>query len=165
MNIPSTPLYLVSLAAAAIACGSAHAGGTADQITVNDAYIRQAPPGAMAAGAFMVIRNSGSKEARIVTASNPASRVTELHTHLNEGGVMKMRQVKDIPVPAGGEAVLKPGGLHVMLIDLKAPLKDGDMVPIVLGMADGSSKEVAVQVRNPMKDAAASKADMIGHKH
>ena len=155
-------LILAGLLAAALNCGIAHAAGAADQITVSDAYIRQAPPGAMATGAFMVIRNAGPGEVRVVKAANPASRVTELHTHLNEGGVMKMRQVKDIPVPPGGEAVLKPGGLHVMLIDMKTTLKEGDTVPITLGLDDGSSKEISVPVRNL---ASGSAAGMAGHKH
>jgi copper(I)-binding protein len=126
----------------------AQAAGLADQIHVMDPYVRLAPPNAPATGAFMVIKNHGSKEAKVVMADNPASKVTELHTHLNEGGVMKMRQVKDIAIPAGGEAVLKPGSLHVMLIDMKAPLKEGDVVPITLGFDDGSRKTVDVPVKN-----------------
>lgn len=164
MNRSKPNLILAGLFAAAMSCGIAHAAGAADQISVSDAYVRQAPPGAMATGAFMVIRNAGPKEVRVVKASNPASRLTELHTHLNEGGVMKMRQVKDIPVPPGGETVLKPGGLHVMMIELKSPLKEGDMVPITLGLDDGSSKEISVPVKNP-GSGASSMGGMTGHKH
>lgn len=154
-----------ALLAAASISATAHAAGAADSITVVDPYVRQAPPGAPATGAFMVIKNSGSKEIKVLKADNPASKITELHTHLNEGGMMKMRQVKDIPVPAGGEAVLKPGGLHVMLIDLKTPLKDGDTVPITLSFDDGSSKKIDVPVKNPMAGNMPMKADMPMHKH
>ena len=164
MNRNRPFLFLSGLVAATLNGGIAHAAGAADQIAVSDAYIRQAPPGAMATGAFMTIRNAGPAEVRIVKAANPASRITELHTHLNEAGIMKMRQVKDIPVPPGGEAVLKPGGLHVMLIDLKSPLKEGDLVPITLGLDDGSSKEISVPVVNPGA-AASTKGGMAGHKH
>lgn len=164
MNRSRPPLILAGLLAIAMNCASAHATGAADRITVRDAYIRLAPPGAMATGAFMVIRNAGPSEVRIVKAANPASRVTELHTHLNEDGVMKMRQVKDIPVPPGGEAVLKPGGLHVMLIEMKSPLKEGDTVPITLGLDDGSSKEISVPVRNPASNSGAM-GGMAGHRH
>jgi copper(I)-binding protein len=157
-------MILAGLFAAAMNCGIAHAAGAADQITVSDAYIRQAPPGAMATAAFMVIRNAGPGEVRVVKASNPASRITELHTHLNDGGVMKMRQVKDIPVPPGGETVLKPGGLHIMLIEMKSPLKEGDTVPITLGLDDGNSKEIGVPVRNP-SSSSSSMGGMAGHKH
>jgi len=98
----------------------------------------------------MVIKNNGDKDVKVVKADNPASRVTELHTHLNEGGVMKMRPVPAIDIKAKGEAVLKPGSLHVMMIDLKAPMKEGDVVPITLTFDDGSAKTVDAKVVRPM---------------
>ena len=120
--------------------------GAADNVSVQDPYVRLAPPNAAATGAFMVIRNNGDKDVKVVKADNPVSKATELHTHLNEGGVMKMRPVPAIEIKAKGEAVLKPGGLHVMMIDLKAPLKEGDSVPITLTFDDGSSKQVDAKV-------------------
>lgn len=119
----------------------------ADQVTVLDPYVRLAPPNAPATGAFMVIKNGGDKDVKLVKAANPASKATELHTHLNENGVMKMRPVTAIDLKAKGEAVLQPGGLHIMLISLNAPLKDGDSVPITLTFDDGSSKTVDAKVR------------------
>ena len=121
----------------------------ADRVSVVDPYVRLAPPNAMATGAFMVIRNAGERDVRVVRASNPASRITELHTHLHENGVMKMRPVPAIDIKAGGEAVLKPGGLHVMLIDLKTPLQEGGRLPITLEFADGSSLRVEAPVVRP----------------
>ncbi|MCB4358621.1 copper chaperone PCu(A)C [Quatrionicoccus australiensis] len=132
----------------------------ADQISVDKPYVRLLPPGAQTTGAFMVIRNSADKDVKLVKADNPASRVTELHTHLNEGGVMKMRPVAAIEIKAKGEALLQPGGLHIMLIDLKAPLKEGDIVPITLGFDDGSSKKVDAKVLK-----AAPEAGMSHHQH
>ncbi len=123
-----------------------YAAGVADQISVADPYVRMAPPGAKATAAFMVIKNAGDKDAQLVSANTQAANVTELHNHINDNGVMRMRQVKEIAVPAKGEAVLKPGGYHVMLIDMKAPLKEGDHVVIKLGFGDGSSKEVHAPV-------------------
>jgi copper(I)-binding protein len=120
--------------------------GAADNVSVQDPYVRLAPPNAAATGAFMVIRNTGDKDVKVIKADNPVSKATELHTHLNEGGVMKMRPVQAIEIKAKGEAVLKPGGLHVMMIDLKAPLKEGDSVPITLTFDDGSSKQVDAKV-------------------
>ena len=120
--------------------------GAADNVLVQDPYVRLAPPNAAATGAFMVIRNTGDKDVKVVKADNPVSKATELHTHLNEGGVMKMRPVPAIEIKAKGEAVLKPGGLHVMMIDLKAHLKEGDSVPITLTFDDGSSKQVDAKV-------------------
>jgi periplasmic copper chaperone A len=147
----------------------AFAAGAADAITVVDPYVRQAPPGAMATGAFMVLKNGSARDVKLVKADNPASKTTELHTHLNEGGVMKMRPVKDIEVKAKGETALKPGGLHVMMIDMKAPLKEGDVVPITLTFDDGSSKKVDARVVNPTTGAMPMGGmgghDMSQHKH
>ncbi|EKE17058.1 MAG: hypothetical protein ACD_10C00643G0004 [uncultured bacterium] len=122
----------------------------ADQVSVENPYVRLAPPNAPATGAFMVIKNNGDKAIKILKADNPVSRVTELHTHLNDGGVMKMRPVPGIDIKAKGQAILQPGGLHVMMIDLKAPMKEGDVVPITLSFDDGSSKQVDAKVVRPM---------------
>lgn len=152
----------LALAMATLAI-SADAAGTADSITVVDPYVRMAPPGAMATAAFMVLKNDGGKDAKLVRAENSVSKITELHTHLNEGGVMKMRQVPAIDIKAKGEAVLRPGGFHVMMIDLKTPLKDGDKVAITLGFEDGSSKQIEALVKKPMPMAAPM--DHSAHKH
>jgi hypothetical protein len=135
-----------SILAAGLLFSAGVVAGAADNVAVQDAYVRLAPPNAPATGAFMVIRNNGDKDVKVVKADNPASQATELHTHLNEGGVMKMRPVPAIEIKAKGEAVLKPGGLHVMMIDLKAPMKEGDLVPITLTFDDGSSKRVDARV-------------------
>ena len=150
----------LSLLAAGLIASAGAFAGAADQVTVQDPYVRLAPPNAPATGAFMVIRNAGDKDVKVVKADNPVSRVTELHTHLNEGGVMKMRPVPAIDVKAKGEAVLKPGGLHVMLIDLKAPMMEGDTVPLTLTFDDGSTKKVDAKVVKP----TAAPAPM-EHKH
>ena len=139
-----------SLLAASLLFSAGVFAGAADQVTVQDPYVRLAPPNAPATGAFMVIKNTGDKDVKVLKADNPVSRVTELHNHINEGGVMKMRPVPGIDVKAKGEVALKPGSLHVMLIDLKAPMKEGDVVPITLTFDDGSSKQVEAKVVRPM---------------
>lgn len=120
---------------------------TSGRVSVVDPWVRLPPPGARNTGAFLTLRNAGPGDARVVKASNPASRVTELHTHLEEVGVMKMRPVPFIEVKAGAETVLKPGGLHVMLIDLLAPLKEGEVLALTLVFEDGSSTVVQAPVR------------------
>jgi periplasmic copper chaperone A len=150
----------LSLLAAGLLFSAGVLAGAADNISVQDPYVRLAPPNAPATAAFMVIKNGGDKDVKVVKADNPVSRVTELHTHTNDGGVMKMRPVPAIEVKAKGEAVLKPGGLHVMMIDLKAPMKEGDSVPITLTFDDGSSKQVDAKVVKP--SAAPMQMD---HKH
>lgn len=152
---PYLPFALCTLCALA---APAFAVGVADQISIVDPYVRLAPPGAKATGAFMTLRNAGDQDTQIVTAASAAAQVTELHNHINDGGVMRMRQVKEIALPARGEAQLKPGSYHVMLIDMKAPLKEDDHVVITLGFADGSSKEVHATVKRPMAEAMPMKA-------
>jgi len=73
--------------------------------------------------------------------------MVELHTHINDNGVMRMRPVKDMPIPAGGTTELKPGGLHLMLMMLKKQLKAGEKMPITLIFEDGSKKEIQAEVR------------------
>ncbi|RLJ62707.1 copper chaperone PCu(A)C [Sulfurisoma sediminicola] len=161
--------FALSLAASlAVLSAPTFAAGTADSISVVDPYVRLAPPGATTTGAFMVIKNGGTKDVKVVKADNPASKATELHTHIDEGGVMKMRPVKDIEVKAKGETSLKPGGLHVMMIEPKA-MKEGDIVPITLTFDDGSTKKVDAKVMKPtaaaMPMGGMSGHDMSQHKH
>lgn len=151
----------ISLLTSLLLASAGAFAGAADSVTVQDPYVRLAPPNAPATGAFMVIKNNGDKDVKVVKADNPASRVTELHNHINDGGVMKMRPVNGIDIKAKGEAVLKPGSLHVMLIDLKAPMKEGDVVPITLDFDDGSSKKVEAKVVRP----TAAPMPAMEHKH
>ena len=140
----------LSLLALSLLLSTGVLAAAADNVSVENPYVRLAPPSAPTTGAFMVLRNNGDKDIRVLRADSPAAKLTELHTHLNEGGVMKMRPVPAIDIKAKGEAVLQPGGLHIMLIELKAPLKEGDVVPITLSFDDGSSKKVDAPVQKPM---------------
>lgn len=122
----------------------------ADSITVTAPTVRLMPPNAMATAAFMVLHNGSDKDIKLVKAASPVAKVAELHTHINEGGVMMMRPVPFMDIKAKGETQLKPGGLHVMLINLKHPLKEGEKVAITLGFEDGSSKEIEAPVVKTM---------------
>lgn len=149
----------LALFATGLALSAGALAAAADKVSVHDAYVRMAPPNAPATGAFMIIKNNGDKDLKVLRALSPASRLTELHNHINDGGVMRMRPVTAIEIKAGGEAVLKPGGLHVMMIDLPAPLKEGEVVPITLGFDDGSSKVVEAKVVRQMP------MPVMEHKH
>jgi len=100
-----------------------------------------APNGA----AFMTIHNSGDAD-RLVAATGDVAQRIELHTHMMEGDVMKMRQVPAVDVPADGTAALQPGGFHVMLIGLKAPLKEGARFPLTLTFERAGTVTVEVAV-------------------
>jgi periplasmic copper chaperone A len=143
----------LSVLFAALSLSGAVFAGAADFVVVHEPYVRLAPPNAQASAAFMVLKNGSDREIKLVKADNPASKFTELHTHINDNGVMRMRQVPDIVIPAKGEAMLKPGGLHVMLINMKAPLSEGQVVPFTLTFDDGSSKQVEVKVMKMMPAA------------
>jgi copper(I)-binding protein len=123
---------------------------TADHIAVADPYVRLVPSGATTTAAFMVLKNNDTRDVKLIKAESSVSQTAELHTHLNENGVMKMRQIPEILIKAKGETVLQPGGLHIMLINLKAPLKEGEKVNITLDFDDGSHMQVEAPVRTPM---------------
>jgi copper(I)-binding protein len=149
-----------AFALSALVAAPAWAAGTAaEKITANDPFVRLVPPGTANTGAFMVIKNADDKDHKLVKAESPVSKVVELHTHVAEGGVMKMRPVKDIEIKAKGEAVLKPGSLHIMLINLKQELKEGDNVPITLTFEDGSTKKVEAPVRKIQTEMKMEKHD------
>ena len=126
---------------------SVFAGSAADDINVMDPWAREVPPVVSTSAAFMMLKNTGSMDHKIVSATFPGAGMVELHTHTNDNGVMRMRQVENIPVAAGGTTTLQPGGLHLMLMMLKAPLKAGDKIAITLELEDGSKKEVQAEVR------------------
>lgn len=110
-------------------------------------WVRLAPPGAAATGAFMRIENSGASDRQLVRADSPVAQTVELHTHINENGMMKMRAVPSIAIKAGGTTELKPGSYHVMLIGMKQALKDGDSVPITLTFDNGSQQQIQAPAR------------------
>jgi len=114
-------------------------------IKVDHAYIRATVPGQQVAGGFMKIENKGIAD-QLVSVSSPAAGEVQLHEMAMEGSVMKMRQVKDIAVPAGGSVELKPGGLHLMFINIKAPLSAGESVPVKLKFAKAGEVEVKMPV-------------------
>lgn len=106
-------------------------------LTVDNDYARATPPHANNSAAFMVIHNSNKKEVNLIAASSNIAERVELHTHLMEDGVMKMRQVKQISIPAGSQRELQPGGYHIMFLGLKQPLKEDERVPLRLYFDNG----------------------------
>lgn len=119
------------------------------ELTVSDYYVRMVPPGTPTSGAFMTIKNGGSNDRKLLKADSPAAKTVELHTHINDQGMMKMRPVKAIDVKAHGQAELKPGSYHIMLIDLKQTLKEGETVPLTLTFDDGSTRQIDAPVKRP----------------
>lgn len=106
------------------------------QVSVEQPWTRVTPPGAKVGAGFMQLRNAGAAD-RVVGASTPVAGRVEMHVTLREGEVMKMREVKSFEVPAGGSFELKPGGAHLMLLDLKRALNKGEKVPLTLKLEKG----------------------------
>lgn len=117
-----------------------------------DGYVRLLPPGSPNTAAFMVLKNDADKPVTLTAAASPDADRAELHTHLHENGVMKMRQVESIEIPARGEAVLKPGSLHIMLFEVGA-LSEDKPFPLTLTLDDGQTLSLSLPVKpvEPMK--------------
>ena len=137
--------WLFSIALMALAGSIQAQEAKVGSIKIENAYVRATAPGQPAAGAFMKIDNSGAAD-QLVSASSPAAGEVQLHQMSMEGNVMKMGQVKDIAVPANGSVDLKPGGYHIMLMNIKAPLKVGETVPVKLKFAKAGEVEVKLPV-------------------
>jgi copper(I)-binding protein len=138
----TTLVAMVLLPFATMSAGVADDGGP----KVDHAWAR-ATPGAARTGA-VYFRIESATDDRLIGLASPVAAKAELHTHLEENGVMQMREVEGgLAVPAGQEVELKPGGLlHVMLIDLNQKLKAGDSFPLTLTFQNAGSREVTVKV-------------------
>jgi len=124
--------------------------------------------------AFLSITNTGSADDRLIDAHTPAAARAELHNHTMDNGVMKMRRVQAVDVPAGGMAMLKPGSFHIMLFELTSMLKEGDIFPMNLTFEKAGKTTVMVHVGkvgagkshgHSTKHKSKHKQDMKSHGH
>ncbi|MFO7646576.1 copper chaperone PCu(A)C [Halomonas campaniensis] len=145
--MPATPLHTLRLALAGLAISFVTPSVLAQSLSVEEAQVRAVPPVSTTSAAFMVLHNGGEADLAVVDARSPAARVTELHNHVDVDGVMQMRRVDEIGVPAGGSTELAPGGLHLMLIDLVAPLQEGEEVEITLVLDNDQDLTLSAPVR------------------
>lgn len=135
---------------------------TQAQVTVNEPWVRATVPQQKATGAFMNL--SATSSARLVSAKSPAANIVEIHEMVMEGNLMKMRAIPGIEIPAGQTLSLKPGSYHVMLIDLKQQIKDGDTVPITLVFEGLDKKQQTLEIKataRPLNSAPSATE----HKH
>jgi copper(I)-binding protein len=143
------------LAVLAMAAATARAAG----VEVTGAWARATMPGQKVAGVYMDLRSD--KAARLVGVESKVAGSAEVHEMRNDGGVMRMRHVEALDLPAGRTVKLAPGGFHVMLFELNQPLKPGDKVRLTLKVDRGGKRE-DVQVVAVVKPASAAGADS-GH--
>lgn len=139
-------------------CGAAMlpASAALAQVEVTDAWARSTVEAQRASGAFMKLRSAAG--ARLVGVKSPAAAVVELHEMAMQGDVMKMRAIDALDLPAGQVVELKPGSYHVMLIDLKAPLKAGESVPITLDVQDKDGTRRQIEVKAAVRPLSAMPA-------
>lgn len=148
---------ILTAATLALGISSFALAGDAPVVEVENPYARAVPPTAGNSAAFMTLHNRGSADLVLVGAVSDVSEITELHDHINDNGVMRMRRVPQIDLPAGSSTELKPGSLHVMLIGLKQPLQDGDAVNVTLQFDNGQKQTVSMHAQKMMM--------MQGHQH
>ncbi len=157
-------MKLKTLLIAATALASISVSAVADdykvgQVMIADTWARvtlQSRP----AAAYMKIHNMAETADKIVAASSPLADRVELHTHSMDDGVMRMRQVEEIALPAKGHTELKPGGLHLMIFGLKREVKKGEMLPLKLTFKEAGEVEIMAKVGNK-----AAGSDHSGHSH
>lgn len=164
-------------ACAAITPASAHEA-TSKGVTVAHPWARATPGGATVGVAFMEIRTDKGVTDRLIGAASPAAGRVEVHTHIMDGDVMKMRRVEAVDLKEGSSLILKPMGEHLMLFDLNAPLKEGDLVKIQLKFEKAGTIDIegTVEPAGAMgphgmdhqpgsEDSAGAEGQNSGHEH
>ena len=139
-------LFLTAAASTLLMTTSAYA----EAINADAPSVREVPPGSPATAAFMTLHNASDAPVRLVEAGNDLTPHTELHNHVVIEGVMQMRQVEHIEVPANGNVALAPGGLHLMLIGLESTVREGDEVALTLTFDNGETLELTAPVQPVM---------------
>jgi copper(I)-binding protein len=140
MRLPALALLCLGVAA----CQDA----AAPAVEVSDAVCRPTPNGRDLTGCYMTL--TATTDDRLVSVSTPAAATSEIHEMSTEGGVMTMAEMTDgLPLPAGETTALQPGGNHIMLMQVTAPLAEGDTVDLALTFADAAPITVSARVGNP----------------
>lgn len=146
----------LALAALLLAAASAYA-----QVTVKDPWVRATVPHQKATGAFMQL--VAAQDARLIEARSPVAGIVEIHEMAMVQDVMKMRAVESLELPAGKTVELKPGGYHVMLMDLKGQVKEGDQVPLTLVVQTRDGQRQTLELKAPARSLGAGPAAGMGH--
>jgi len=155
-------IQFCGLTAALLVSLAGHAAGNAGNIEISGAWTRATAPGQDQASVDMTI--TSKQAAALVGVSSPAARKIELHSMVTEGGMMRMREVKSIELPAGKAVSLGESGYHVMLNGLKAPLKEGETVPLTLDIKIGNDV-TRVETSAKVGSLTETGAPAMGHEH
>jgi copper(I)-binding protein len=134
----------------AFICGSlAFCSNVLATVTATDAWVRGTVPAQKTTGAFLTLEST--EDAKLISVTTPAAKSVEIHESQQMQGMMHMHAVEAVPLPAGKRVELKPGGFHVMLVDLAKPLGEGDSVPLTLTIEDKQGKRSKVEVSAPVR--------------
>lgn len=142
-------LTLVFTLCVSLSCAAARA----EQLSISDAWVREAPPTSQVLAAYLHIDNPGAKDVAIVGASSPQFATVELHRTEIVDGIARMVAQPRLVIPATGRVSLEPGGLHLMLIQSLKPLQRGDQVEIEFQLDSGATLKHQAEVRPGMDDA------------
>lgn len=159
MRRAARPLFLLSLFALPLVGAAAEP----PSIAVEDARVRAVPPGAATTAAFMTLTNAGEADRALVGGASPLAGHLELHNHVMADGVMQMRRVEAIPLPAGERVHLAPGGWHLMMFELAATPAEGERVELTLTLDNGETLTVEAPVRRVQPMSMSNQGDM-GHE-
>ena len=140
------PLLLLLLAPAALA-----------QVEIEKPWTRATPPGAKMAAGYMTIRNKAASADKLLSVTSSGAARVETHVTIKDGDIVRMREVKGYDVPANGMLELKPGGSHLMFVDIKRPFKDGEAIPATLRFEKAGEVKVDFRVGRPETSG--------GHRH
>lgn len=132
-------------------------------IVVADAWARATPEGARTGAVYLTVMNHGATDDQLMSVATPVADRAKLHIDSIENGVMRMRPLKQVEVKPGGSTVLKPGAVHIMLIGLEQPLKEGDTFPLTLDFAQAGKREVQVTVAKAGAMGKPGNGAMPGH--
>lgn len=116
------------------------------QVEVENPWSRATAPGAKVAAGYMVVRNNARTPDRLIGASTPAARKVETHVTVRDGDILRMREVPGYEIPPGGTFELKPGGPHLMFVDVRKPFAEGETVPVTLRFEKAGEKKVEFRV-------------------
>jgi periplasmic copper chaperone A len=152
----------IVLAASTVAALFVQVGASSAQATkieIADAWARPSIGQSRNSVAYMKLTNRGADADRLVAASTPAAGKVELHTTVRDGDVLRMREVPTVDLKPGEAVAFAPGGLHVMLLDVREPLKAGQNFPLTLRFEKAGEQQVTVTVRQGAAPAPG------GHQH
>lgn len=157
---------VLALPLASLAHCEAHAAD--EMVQVSDPWVRATVPAQKATGAFLTL--TAKQHARLIAAASPAAKLVEIHEmSMGADNVMRMRAIESLELPAGSAVEFKPGGYHIMLMDLVAQMKEGERVPLTLTVesADGKRESIQVEatVRALTQQHGGASSGHHGHKH